>query len=275
MVPAHYPRGGTLWTVPIFPIIFLTIIFAPAIVACLYLIFNKHGHVFLIPSIIIAALILARIFKVIKKARLEFLNGPKRFCKGKGIEIGSCGRHLVENSILVDIADNFSSPIPYKVDYIADAHYLPGLESASLDYVCASHVLEHMTNPIKAILEWMRILKPGGMLWLKIPDKRKTFDINRKRTTLIHLIEDFENNVPVDDPTHIDDQNKNSCSPRNVNHPYVHNHVWIPEDIIELFNYLSEKHAALKIMHCTENSCKNAQDFWIVVQKRNTLLAQS
>lgn len=211
--------------------------------------------------------ILARIVKVIRKAVLEFLNGPSRFCKGRGIEIGSCGRHLVSGSMLVDLITNYSHINPYHVDYIADAHDLPKIASGSLDYVCASHVLEHLANPIRALWEWVRILKPGGIIWLKIPDKRKTFDVTRERTTLKHIIEDFNHDVPADDPTHVDDHNKNSSPPRDQKHPYIHNHVWIPEDILELFDYMKRENAPLKVLAWKENSCKGTQDFWIVVQK--------
>lgn len=170
--------------------------------------------------------------------------------------------------MLVDIVNNFSDKNSYKVDYRADAHHLPAIASASLDYVCASHVLEHLTNPIKAILEWARILKSGGVIWLRIPDKRKTFDRTRNNTRLSHLIEDYESNVPVDDPTHIEDCNKNSTPPRNESHPYIHNHVWVLGEIIELFSYIKEKAGSIEILDYSENTCKNAQDFWIVVRKR-------
>jgi SAM-dependent methyltransferase len=213
-------------------------------------------------------IILIRAAKLVKREILQYQNGPQRFCKGKGIEIGSGGRHNVKDSMLVDIVDNFSNELSYKVDYRADAHHLPEIDSASLDYVCASHVLEHLTNPVKAILEWVRILKPGGLLWLRIPDKRKTFDRTRERSTLGHLIEDHENNVPVDDPTHIEDCNKNTTPPRNEKHPYIHNHVWILDDIVELFNYIREKKCPIEILAYSENRCKNAQDFWIVVKKK-------
>ena len=213
-------------------------------------------------------IILARTVKLTKREILQYRNGPRRFCKGKGIEIGSGGCHNVKGSMLVDIVNNFSDKRSYKVDYQADAHHLPGITGASLDYVCASHVLEHLTDPIKAILEWARILKPGGLIWLRIPDKRKTFDRTRDNTRLSHLIEDYENNVPVDDPTHIEDCNKNSTPPRNENHPYIHNHVWVLDDIIELFNYIKEKTGSIEILDHSENTCKNAQDFWIVVRKK-------
>ncbi len=241
------------------------------ILACAFLTYvlsTKTGIIYAVSLSVFLAIIFLRILKTLKKQRLEYLNGPALYCKGKGIEIGSGGRHTVKGSLLVDIVDDFSSHNRYKVDYSQDAHSLPDLKDSELDYVCSSNVLEHLTNPIKAILEWLRILKPGGIIWLKIPDKRKTFDSTRERTKLEHLIADFENDVAVDDPTHIVDHNKNSSPPRNETHPYVHNHVWISDDIMELFGYINKRHARLEILKCSPNTCRNAQDFWIAAQKR-------
>jgi len=238
------------------------------VIAEIILILIKTPTALIALSAIFLFVILARTAKLVKREVLQYQNGPQRFCKGKGIEIGSGGCHNIKGSMLVDIVNNFSNKRSYKVDYQADANYLPEIDSASLDYVCASHVLEHLTNPIKAILEWVRILKPGGLLWLRIPDKRKTFDRTRDNTSLRHLIEDYENNVPVDDPTHIEDCNKNTTPPRNVTHPYIHNHVWVLDDIMELFNYIREKTRSVEILDYSENTCKNAQDFWIVVKKK-------
>jgi len=246
---------------------FLAAVLAASLGA-LFLVPRKEGFsAYALAPLAVAVIALLRLRRVMRKALLEYENGPARFCAGRGIEIGSGGVHHVKGSMLVDIVNDFSSAVPYAVDYVADAHCLPKIESDSLDYVSASHVLEHLTNPIRAILEWMRILKPGGVLWLKIPDKRKTFDVKRERTALKHLIEDFEKDVPVDDPTHIDDQNMNSDPPRTVTHPYVHNHVWIPEDIVELFEYIDKRLAPLAIARCAENACPNSQDFWILAKK--------
>lgn len=43
------------------------------------------------------------------------------------------------------------------------------LEDESLDFICHSHVLEHVENDIKALDEAMRVLKPGGILLVSVP----------------------------------------------------------------------------------------------------------
>jgi len=45
-----------------------------------------------------------------------------------------------------------------------------GLPSAYFDVVTLSHVIEHVHNPIAAMQEVFRILKPGGHLWLATPN---------------------------------------------------------------------------------------------------------
>lgn len=42
-------------------------------------------------------------------------------------------------------------------------------ESDSFDRVIAAHVLEHLSGPHEVIREWIRILKPGGVMTLVLP----------------------------------------------------------------------------------------------------------
>jgi ubiquinone/menaquinone biosynthesis C-methylase UbiE len=54
------------------------------------------------------------------------------------------------------------------------------------DLVMASHVLEHIANPLKAVLEWKRV-SPGGHIVIVTPVKERTFDHNREATPFDHL----------------------------------------------------------------------------------------
>jgi SAM-dependent methyltransferase len=77
-----------------------------------------------------------------------------------------------------------------RADFLADASALP-LADDSLDYLCSSHVLEHLPDPLGALHEWHRVLRPGGWLYLVVPDKRLTFDAPRPLTSVRHLLADF------------------------------------------------------------------------------------
>lgn len=92
-----------------------------------------------------------------------------------------------------------------RVDFLADAVSLP-LPDDGLDYLCSSHVLEHLPNPLAALHEWHRVIRPGGWLYLVVPDKRYTFDVDRQVTTVNHLLRDFLTGAPpADSAVHIDE----------------------------------------------------------------------
>lgn len=89
--------------------------------------------------------------------------------------------------------------------YVLEATELLGIADQAYDFVCSSHVLEHVANPLRALCEWKRVLRPGGALVLVLPHKDDAFDHRRPVTKLDHLIDDFERNVGEDDLTHLDE----------------------------------------------------------------------
>ncbi len=56
--------------------------------------------------------------------------------------------------------------------------------AAPFDYVIASHLIEHVPNPIGWLQEVAQVLRPGGILSLVVPDKRYCFDVNRVDTQM-------------------------------------------------------------------------------------------
>lgn len=106
------------------------------------------------------------------KQNINWETGFVQFCKGFGIEIGSGGKPLPGlTSKQVDLVDDYNG-FKYHVDYLSPADDLNFAADNSLDYIVHSNMLEHLANPVKAMLEWHRALKPDGILYMIIPDKR-------------------------------------------------------------------------------------------------------
>lgn len=124
--------------------------------------------------------------------------------KAGGIEIGAHSLPVAGIApYYVDRVRTYAGSVS-RVDILADGLVLP-FPTSSLDYVCASHVLEHLANPINALLEWHRVLKGGGLLYLVVPDKRFTFDQPRRITSPAHVVNDFVCGTTKTDIEHVHD----------------------------------------------------------------------
>ena len=105
--------------------------------------------------------------------------------------------------IYVDCFKTFAAA-PCRADYYGHACALP-FHDHSLDYVLASHVLEHVANPVRALAEWYRVVRPGGIIYLIVPDRRRTWEHARELTPVDHMIDDFTRGTTASDATHIDE----------------------------------------------------------------------
>ena len=76
-----------------------------------------------------------------------------------------------------------------------DTDALSAFGDATLDFVVINHVIEHVANPIRVILDCFRVLTYGGKLAISAPDMRFTFDRNRALTTPEHLWREYEQGV--------------------------------------------------------------------------------
>lgn len=88
-------------------------------------------------------------------------------------------------------------------NFIREATCLSGIEDSFYGFVLASHSLEHIANPIKAVREWIRVTKPAGSLVVILPHYKHTFDRRRKVTPVSHMRDDYERNIGEDDETHL------------------------------------------------------------------------
>jgi SAM-dependent methyltransferase len=92
---------------------------------------------------------------------------------------------------------------PFGTQFICDATDLKPIPPETYDCILASHCLEHVANPLLALKEWGRVLKPDGFLVVILPHKERIFDWRRPTTSLAHMREDYESNTKEDDLTHL------------------------------------------------------------------------
>jgi predicted SAM-dependent methyltransferase len=85
------------------------------------------------------------------------------FCKGVGYDIGYCKPEWkLPGAIGVDLADGKG--------YSADK-----LPEGNVDYIFSSHCLEHVDNWVDTLLYWHSCVKPGGVIFLYLPDYSQTY----------------------------------------------------------------------------------------------------
>jgi SAM-dependent methyltransferase len=89
--------------------------------------------------------------------------------------------------------------------FIAEATDLGAVADSEYDFVLSSHTLEHVANPIVALREWRRILRPGGALIIVLPRREAAFDHRRPVTSFEHLVDDERRGTQEDDLTHLEE----------------------------------------------------------------------
>jgi len=84
----------------------------------------------------------------------------------RGVDIG-CGLEKVMGTCWgIDNGDDFEGCV---ADDFRDASDLTGYLVDQFDWVYSANCLEHIANPDDAMSEWVRVLQPGGILFLYLP----------------------------------------------------------------------------------------------------------
>lgn len=100
-----------------------------------------------------------------------------KYCSGAGVDIASQGVPVVPWAMSFDLPEaeflHYSNGAPPKgpIHLRGFANALP-FETASLDFVYSSHLLEDFLDPLPILTEWCRCVKIGGNLVILVPDKK-------------------------------------------------------------------------------------------------------
>ena len=182
------------------------------------------------------------------------------YIRGSGIEIGAlhCPLRIPKNAT-VKYVDRLTTEklrqkytdVPsasiVRVEIIDEGETLSKISDQSQDFVIANHFIEHCQNPVLAIKNFLRVLKPDGIVYLGIPDKRYSFDAKRPVTTLEHLLRDYNEGPEWSRKSHIEEylhlvagqseEEARSNANATIGEDWgIHFHVWTQTQMLEFIH---------------------------------------
>jgi SAM-dependent methyltransferase len=181
------------------------------------------------------------------------------FLRGEGIEIGALHQPLivpaaarvkyVDRMTVADLRrqyEELAHESLVEADIIDNGEQLTKVGDHTQDFVIANHFIEHCQNPIQTLQNMFRVLKAGGVLYLAVPDKRFTFDVDRPSTTIEHIMRDFSEGPEWSRLQHFEEWTRfvNKCTdeaqvPKEIERLLaidysIHFHVWRDAEFLEL-----------------------------------------
>jgi predicted SAM-dependent methyltransferase len=211
-----------------------------------------------------------------------------QYLKGEGIEVGALHAplqvpegvkvHYVDRMSVSDLRQQYPELAAVNLieaDIVDNGETLSSIADNSWDFAIANHMIEHCQNPIGALENFLRVIKPGGLVYLGVPDKRYTFDIDRPLTSLDHLIRDYKEGPEWSKLGHYDeyvrlvDKFPEEQVAGRMQHLLdidysIHFHVWTAETFPELLAYCQEK---LSHRFEIENLHENFGELIVILRK--------
>lgn len=184
-----------------------------------------------------------------------------RYLNGEGIEVGALHSPLevpagvkvyyVDRMSVADLRQQYPELAGHNLveaDIVDNGETLESIKDNFWDFVIANHMIEHCQNPIGTIENFLRVLKPGGLVYMGVPDKRYTFDRDRPLTSLDHLIQDYKEGPEWSKQSHFEEwvrlvekspeENVVARMQALIDMDYsIHYHVWTAENFPELLQY--------------------------------------
>ena len=160
---------------------------------------------------------------------------------------------------------------------INDSVNISNVQNDVYDFLFSSHSLEHIANPLKAVKEWLRIVKNGGFIIIIVPEKSLTFDHKREYSKFSTILRQYENNVGEDDLSTLDEilathdlsmdppagtfEHFKTRSLDNFNNRCLHHYVYDDELLLEICRFFNCEF----IYKETQGS-----DRWFIMRKPST-----
>jgi SAM-dependent methyltransferase len=176
------------------------------------------------------------------------------YLAGDGLEIGALDSPLplpagarvryVDRLSLEELRSHYPGLDVVDIDLVEDGERLPGVPLSSQDFIVANHFLEHCQDPIGTLQVLSSRVRPGGVLYMAVPDADQTFDAKRPSTSWEHLVADHDGGVERSRLAHyqewarfvegVDGAEASARVERLLDMGYsIHFHVWRLHDLLE------------------------------------------
>jgi SAM-dependent methyltransferase len=220
-----------------------------------------------------------------RRGRLAYIH-----LAGEGIEIGALHKPLscdwrkvrvqyVDIKNIDALKDEYTEINPddiSPVDRVDNGETLATFCDESLDFVINSHMIEHTEDPISTLDNWLRVLRPGGILYLIVPDMRYNFDNRRNLTAFSHLLEDHQKGPEFSREAHYYEWADlvEGCRPEHIQdrarqlqgqNYRIHFHVWTSTHFIAFLMSYRDLGHTFDIIHMEQNG----DECIVLIQKVN------
>lgn len=161
-------------------------------------------------------------------------------------------------------------------DIIDNGESLATIADESMDFIIANHFIEHCEDPIATMIAFFAKLRPHGVVYLAVPDKRFTFDQQRESTSIAHLQQDFSDGGVGSRTAHYLDFARyallnGAATEREVAEwarqmiqvrYSIHFHVWTGDEFHEFLHWLGHEH--LRHLEVVEARCNRGEGIFIL-----------
>jgi len=189
------------------------------------------------------------------------------YVRGAGIEIGALHEPTklpqgvralyvdkFPTNVLMSHHPELSDRELVNVDIVDDGESLQKISDESQDFVIANHFLEHCQDPISTVGNMVRVLRQDGILYLALPDKRFTFDLDRPVTPIEHVLTDHQCGPQGSRKDHFEEwfrlvrkieddaEREKAIAEGDESQDLIHYHVWTQTGMLELIATLQRSY---------------------------------
>jgi SAM-dependent methyltransferase len=219
----------------------------------------------------------------------------ERHLGGSGLEIGALHMPLplpegasaryVDHKTLPELRRDFPELDGVEIvspDIVDDGASLRSVADESVDFVIANHFVEHCEDPIGALEQHCRVLRPGGILYVALPDRRRQeLDRGRDPVPISHHVRDHLEGPGWSRERHYEEWVRAADIPLGLvapgdvdsavtehlrRHTAIHFHAWSRDEFLALIEYCRGTWLPLAV----REAIPNVSEFIVILEKNRS-----